>query len=69
MEFSAIDQRDITIVRRELDDLIAARTRYGWDDMDRDRYHELCTLERSLLGPWCDAPTSHTGSGPRRADH
>jgi len=46
-----MEQTDIGFVRRELDDLADVRCLYGWDDRDRDRYKELCELERFLLQP------------------
>ena len=51
MEFTWAEKLELEIVRRNLDDLVVARSMYGWSDSDRDRYGQLCESERSLLWP------------------
>ena len=51
VEFTWEEKLELEIVRRNLDDLVVARSMYGWSDLDRDRYVQLCRSERSLLGP------------------
>lgn len=51
MEFTWEEKLELEIVRRNLDDLVVARSMYGWSDSDRDRYGQLCKSERTLLGP------------------
>ena len=51
MEFTLTEEADLEIVRRNLDDLVVARSLWGWSTSDRDRYEYLCERERSLMWP------------------
>lgn len=51
VEFAWAEKLELEIVRRNLDDLVVARSMYGWSDSERDRYRRLCKSERSLLWP------------------
>jgi hypothetical protein len=51
MEFTLAGEADIGFVRRQLDDLVVIRSLYGWSEVERDRYKQLCACERSLLYP------------------
>ncbi len=46
-----IEEGDIEMVRRKLDDLVIARSLYGWSRVDKERFRNLCEQERSLLYP------------------
>ncbi len=46
-----VEEGDIETVRRKLDDLVVARSLYGWSGLDRVRFQSLCERERSLLWP------------------
>jgi hypothetical protein len=50
MEVILAYDENLEFVRRQLDDLVLTRSKYGWMRIDELRYLELCEKERDLLG-------------------